>query len=287
MTVILYILLIFAWGSSWIAINWQISDVSPVVSIFYRFALAAIIMFPISYLSGKLQATTKKDHLYFLMQGCFLFSCNFICFYYASHYLVSGLIAVIFSLAIIFNIFNSYVFFGERPKTSAKIGALLGICGLILVFWQQLMATTIDEGLLLGVGLSFLGVYVFSLGNMISVRHGRVGVRPITSTNYAIFYGSLILLAICFINGEKFSFEYSYKYVGSWLFLAIIATIFGFTAYLSLVVKTGASRAAYILVITPIVALIFSSIFESYTWSIGAMTGVGFIIVGNIVGLKR
>lgn len=283
MTVFLYIAMIFTWGSSWLAIAWQISDVSPVVSVFYRFALAGVVMLPMMKFLGKIQKTARIDHFYFLLQACCLYSLNFICFYYASHYIVSGLIAIIFSLATLLNVFNSYLFYREKPSSAIKWGIIFGITGLALIFWQDIVAVDLNLDVLKGVGLTFVGVYFFSLGNMVSVRNGRKGIGTITSTSYGVAYGSVVLLAICLILGLEFSFDLSFKYISAWVFLSLIATIFGFTAYLSLVERLGAGRAAYVLVITPLVALGLSTIFEDYHWSNAAMIGVLLIVVGNVI----
>lgn len=288
MTIFLYIAMIFAWGSSWLAIAWQISDISPIVSVFYRFALAAIIMFPLMKVLGKIQKTQAIDHVFFALHGALLFSLNFICFYYASHYIVSGLIAIIFSLATIWNTLNGYIFYREKPKPIMIWGALFGISGLTLIFWRDIVNIDLGGNVLWGVGLSVLGVYFFSLGNMITVRNNKLSINSITSTSYGVIYGSVILFFICLILGLDFSFNFTNQYLGALVFLSIFATIFGFTAYLALVERLGASRAAYILVITPLVALVLSTIFENYQWSNMAMVGVGFIAVGNfIVQLKK
>lgn len=287
MTVFLYIAMIFTWGSSWLAIAWQISDISPVVSVFYRFALAAIIMFPMMKILGKIQKTAAMDHVFFALHGGLLFSLNFICFYYASHYIVSGLIAIIFSLATIWNALNGYLFFKEKPTPVMVWGILFGISGLMLIFWQDIANIELGSNVLLGVGLSTLGVYFFSLGNMITVRNNKKGINSITSTSYGVIYGSVILFVICLYLGLEFSLEIAdsnfAQYFGALVFLSLIATIFGFTAYLALVERLGASRAAYILVITPLVALGLSTIFEDYQWSATALVGVGFIVLGNFI----
>lgn len=283
MTSFLYIAMIFTWGGSWLAIAWQISDVSPIVSVFYRFALAAIIMFPLMKMLGKIQKANIRDHGFFALQGALLFSLNFICFYYASHYIVSGLIAIIFSLAIIWNSLNAYLFYKEKPAPVMKWGILFGLFGLTLIFWQDITSIELGGDVLFGVGLSVLGVYFFSLGNMITVRNKNNGINSITSTSYGVIYGSVILFIICLILDLEFSFDLSSQYVGSWIFLSLLATIFGFTAYLNLVERLGPSRAAYILVITPLVALSLSTIFEDYQWSNAAMVGVVFIAFGNFI----
>lgn len=288
MAIFLYIAMIFVWGSSWLAIAWQISDISPIVSVFYRFALAAIIMFPLMKILGEIQPATGKDHIFFAAQGALLFSLNFICFYYASHYIVSGLIAIIFSLATIWNALNGYIFYKEKPTVTMKWGIIFGIFGLGLIFWQDIMNVELDGDILFGVGLSVVGVYFFSLGNMITVRNKHNGINSITSTSYGVIYGSVILFIICLILGLDFSFTFTSQYLGGLLFLSLIATIFGFTAYLNLVERLGASRAAYILVITPLVALALSTLFEDYQWSLNAILGVLFIMLGNfIVNFKK
>ncbi len=41
----LYLITVLIWGSTWIAINYQLGDVAPEASVSYRFLLAAIILF--------------------------------------------------------------------------------------------------------------------------------------------------------------------------------------------------------------------------------------------------
>ena len=65
MSAILYVSMIFIWGFSWISIKWQHGDVPMEVSIFYRFAIAAIIMFVVGKLWGKLQTVKRQDHAFF------------------------------------------------------------------------------------------------------------------------------------------------------------------------------------------------------------------------------
>ncbi len=283
MTIFLYISLIFVWGASWIAIAWQAGDVSPVVSVFYRFASSAAIMFPIMKMLGKIERTNMIDHAYFVGHGACLFGLNFICFYYASQYLMSGLLAIIFSTATLWNVLNMYFWFKEKPLPQVKWGVLFGLLGLLMLFWNDVSNVNLDVDLLKGVGLTLLGVYIFSLGNMISVRNNRMKISAITSTSYALIYSSVILLGIILLIGAEFKFNFSPLYIGSWLFLVFAATIFGFTAYIELIKRIGVSHAPYILVITPLVALGLSTIFEDYQWTLQAIIGVMLIAVGNVV----
>ena len=49
----------------------------------------------------------------------------------------------------------------------------------------------------------------------------------------------------------------------------------------------GAGRAAYATALFPLVALVLSTVFEDYVWSIAAAAGVALILIGNIAMLAK
>lgn len=285
MNLFLYAGTILLWGTTWIAIHFQLGEVPVLVSAFYRFALAGALFLPTLMLFGRVQRTGWRDHGFFVLQGCCLFSFNFVCFYTASQYVVSGLISVVFSAATLFNALNSRLLWGERPESSVYPAAALGITGLVMLFWNSIADGGFDRDAALGLGLSLLGTYFFSLGNMVSVRNSRRGIRPWTSNAYAMIYGALALLACVVATGAEWQLDTGPVYLGSLVYLAIPGSILGFTAYLSLVGRIGANRAAYATVLFPIVALGFSAWFEGYRWTALSFSGLLLVLLGNLVAL--
>lgn len=286
MTLFLYITTVLIWGSTWIAIYWQVGDVDVVVSVFYRFAIAAVLFLPLLALLGRLEATTRRDHLFFVLQGWVLFCFNFICFYTATQYMVSGLVSVVFSMVTLFNAINNRLIWGVKPAATVKLGSIVGVVGLVLMLWRDIAANDWSLMTLAGLGLALLGTYCFSMGNMISVRHHKVGLTPMTSNAYAMGYGAATLLLIALLSGQTFSFDPSPYYWGSLLYLAIPGSIIGFTAYLMLVGRMGANKAAYVTVLFPVVALTLSSLFEGYEWGVLSVMGLGFVLLGNLLVLN-
>lgn len=171
MNALLYILVVVIWGTTWIAIYMQQGAVSVPVSIFWRFAVAAVVMLVTLLALGRLKRIAIKDHLFCVLQGACVFGFNFFCFYHAAAYISSGLESVIFSMAVLFNAFNNMLFFRKKPSPRVLPAAALGIAGIIALFWHDLVATQLAPSLLIGIGLSALGTFGFSLGNMISARH--------------------------------------------------------------------------------------------------------------------
>jgi drug/metabolite transporter (DMT)-like permease len=287
MTALLYISMIFIWGLSWISIKWQHGDVAMEVSIFYRFAIAAILMLVIGKYWNKLQPVKRSDQLFIALQGVCLFCCNFLAFYSATLYIPSGLVAVLMATAPIFNAFHSKLFFKTKTNINFWLGGLLGLTGVSCLFAGDIQQTSWSSQTLTGLLFALLGTWCFSMGNMLSMRNTKNNVQPFTATCYAMFYGCAALLFIILLRNISFTFSTTTQYIGSLLYLAIPASVLGFTCYLILVDRLGASNAAYILVITPIVALSASAIFEGYHWSLLSTLGLIMVMVGNLLTQRK
>lgn len=287
MTAFLYLTTVLIWGSTWLAIYFQLGSVEIMVSVFYRFALSALLLMPILIWMKKVQIGTKQDQLFFALQGLCLFSINFICFYHATDYIPSGLVSVIFSLATLYNAVNNRFFFGVTIQPFVIVASVFGVTGLVILFtgqiqWDQPLQTTLK-----GIGLAALGTYCFSLGNMISTRHSKQGISPLMSNAWAMSYGASFLFILVVLNGHTFTWDERPVYAWSLLYLAVFGTVIGFTTYLTLVARLGANRAAYATVVFPVIALTLSSFYEAYTWTFSSFVGITLIMLGNLVIMKQ
>ncbi|OAT19835.1 drug/metabolite transporter (DMT) superfamily permease [Buttiauxella noackiae ATCC 51607] len=287
MNALLYISVVVIWGTTWLAIYMQQGVVSVPVSIFWRFAVAAIVMLVVLLALGRLRRISLRDHLFCMLQGGCVFGFNFFCFYHAATYISSGLESVIFSMAVLFNAVNSMVFFRQRPHKNLLPAAVLGIAGVVALFWHDLVATQLAPSLLLGIGLSALGTYGFSLGNMISTRHQRRGLETLSTNTYAMFYGTIIMGVLALVRGDSFMPEFTLRYLGSLFYLAIFGSVIAFGAYFTLVGRIGASQAAYSTLLFPLVALSLSTIYEGYVWHSNAIIGLIMILLGNLVMFSK
>jgi drug/metabolite transporter (DMT)-like permease len=167
---------------------------------FWRFAVACAIMMIVLVALRRLRKLSLRDHLFCIIQGCCVFCFNFWCFYTAAAHINTGLESVIFSMAVLYNAINSFIFFGQRPPARFWTAAALGLIGIITLFWDDLLASGWSASLLTGIGLSALGTYGFSLGNMISMRHQRNGLETMTTNAWAMLYGTLVMGCIALIR---------------------------------------------------------------------------------------
>lgn len=284
MNVLLYALVVVIWGTTWIAITLQQqSEISTTVAVFWRFFISAIVLFAFVVMSRKLQKLATQDHLFCMLQACCIFGFNFVCFYYAVQYISSGLEAVIFSMAVIFNTINAKVFFAQQISSRFYPAALFGLFGIIALFWHDVMGTALNSNTLMGIGLCILGTYGFSLGNMISTRHQKHELDIFTTNAYAMLYGSMLMALISWFKHDNFFPSMSGSSVSALLYLAIFGSVIGFTAYFYLVGRIGAGKAAYSTLLFPLVALVISTIWEGYHWQMNAVIGVILILCGNAI----
>lgn len=287
MNLSLYLLTVLIWGTTWIALKLQLGEVAIAASIAYRFALAAAVLFALLLVSGRLQKVDGRGQLICLTQGVCLFCINFLCFYTASQWIPSGLVAVIFSTATLWNALNARLFFKQRIAANVLAGGALGLGGLALLFWPELAGHEASRETLMGIGLSLFGTLCFSAGNMLSSLQQKAGLRPLTTNAWGMFYGAIMLVLICLVSGTPFAFEWNTRYVGSLLYLAIPGSVIGFTAYLTLVGRMGPDRAAYCTVLFPVVALNISVFVEGYQWTPTALVGLVLVMLGNVLVFRK
>jgi drug/metabolite transporter (DMT)-like permease len=287
MNALLYFVVLLAWGSSWFAISFQLGDVAPQVSIVWRFLLASIILFIWCYFRDLKLSFPWRDHLSWLLLGFFLFCVNYICAYFGTFYLASGLICLIFSTLTLFTVFNGFVFFKKPIRLPILIGAVVGIAGLSVIFSNEISSAdwSLESGVVKGFLWMLLATFFASIGMLLSGQFQARKMPLVQSNAFSMLYGSLILVFYIAVSDVSFSFNTSYSYVISLVYLALIASVIGFGVYLKLVGNIGADKASYVNIFTPTIALLLSTLFENYEWSWVGLIGVLLIIIGNIIVL--
>ncbi|HEX8165620.1 MAG TPA: DMT family transporter [Beijerinckiaceae bacterium] len=283
----LYAVTVTVWGTSWIAMKGQLGTVAPEVSTFWRFLLAAPLMWLWAAAMGERLAWPLADHLRFAASGAFLFSSNLALFLYAAKYLPSGLLAVVFSLVSILNLLMGAVFLGQPVERRVAAGGLLGAAGVGLLYWPEFARAGFERGALIGLGLALSGTLSFCLGNLAAALTQRRGVPMLAATAWGMTYGVAVLAAIALLRGEPFAAEWTPRYLGSTLYLALFASVVAFASYLTLLRRIGAARAGYATVLFPVVALTVSTLVEGYRWTLPAALGAALALLGNVLVLRR
>lgn len=274
---------VLIWGTTWYAIEWQLGHVAKEWSLTYRYVIAAAALLAWCIYKKQPMRYTHRQHLYMFGTGLFLFSGNYVLVYWGTQYLTSGLVAVTFSLLTILNILNARLFLGASIQAKSVSAALLGVVGLILIFKPEIQAFNIADATALGLVICIAATLVASWGNTIVATKTASAIPLLPFNAWSMVYGAFCNLVFALGNGEAPSLDPRPEYYVALLYLSVAGTVVAFSLYLWLLSEIGVARASYMAVMTPLVALIISTLFEGYEWSVYAATGVAFVLMGNLL----
>lgn len=287
---LLYSLTTLIWGSTWLAVHWQLGVVSPYWSLTYRFALATLMMMLYCVVTQKPMRFPWPQQAALMVQGVLLFGLNYLLYYLGSQYFVSGLVAVISATIIVMNIINSRIFFKTPLQLPVVLGAVFGLVGLSIIFYgqfQQAVHQASSHHLWIGLSLCLLATLSASLGNMMFVYNQRFQIPVLQSNAYGLLYGTVLFLSIAVLSHVPITFDLHPRYWLTLLYLVLFGTIIAFATYLQLVKRMGAERASYALVLLPVISLILSHVFEDFHWSGETLIGLAIVVFGNVLVIKR
>lgn len=282
----LYVTAVLIWGSTWFAIEFQLGSVAPEVSVVYRYAISALLLFAWCRIRKLRLTFDARAHLWFALLGLCLFSLNYVLAYRAQIHITSALSAIVFSAMLWMNLLLARVFFGVRAGGRVLIGAVLGIAGIVIMFAPRVGAISFEDSVFRGSAFAFLGALVASFGNMASQRAQALSLPVVQSNAWGMFYGTLLTGLYALLAGHPFTFETSAGYLISLVYLSVFGSIIAFSAYLTLLGRIGAHKAGYAVVMFPVVALILSTLFEGLKIDAPIVIGTVLVLAGNVFVLK-
>jgi drug/metabolite transporter (DMT)-like permease len=283
----LYLATVLIWGSTWFAIKFQLGVVAAEVSLVYRFSLAAVILIVFCLLSKRNLRFSPSQHFFMGLQGLFLFSANYLVFYWATGLLTSGIVALLFSTVILMNIVNSALFLRKPINRRVVFGALIGIAGIAAVFWFEVVGIQNNANSWLGLWMCLFATFLASIGNILSARNQQQSLPVVQTNAWGMAYGALIMAIYAFFSGASFDYDPSISYSVSLVYLSVFGSILAFGSYLTLIGRIGADKTAYAAILFPVIALGISTLFEDYRWTAGTIIGFILVLLGNYLVLKK
>ncbi len=274
------------WGTTWIAITFQLGRAPPEASVALRFALASALLLAWCRWRGHPLRLPARVHVELFLLGITMFCVSYLAVYRAETHLVSGLVAVGYSASPLVNAAISRVALGTPVTRGVVGGGLLGVAGIALVFWPELRRVEADPGVVVGALLVAVAVIASGVGNVFATRAGRHGVNVWQKMALGMAWGAGGSALAALAGGEGIWFSPNPAYVASLLYLALFGSVLAFAAFLTLLGRVGHARAGYVGVMTPVVALVISGVWEGLAWGPATFAGVAVVVLGNLVVLR-
>jgi len=282
----LYAITVAIWGSTWLVITFQLRDSAPTTAVGWRFLSAGLILLVWCAVRRVSLKFTPRQYGLILIQGLANFAFNYWMVYLAEARIPSGLVAVIFTLLLVFNMVGARLLFGQTIGRRGAIGALCGMLGVALVFWPELSRFESGAQAWWGLGFCLAATAFSSVGNLLSVETQKRAIGVIPTITIGMGAGGLCMLLVALLSGESIAIPMTAKFLWSLVYLSLFGSVIAFAAYLTLIGRVGAGRASYNGVLIPIVALLLSTFFEGYRWQAASVAGVALSLLGNVLVMQ-
>lgn len=281
-----FVLVSAIWGSTWFIIKDQL-DAAPLTwSVTWRFLFAAIGMFAYALWRRESLRLPWQGQVVAATMGLAHFCLNFQFLYASERHVTSGVVAVGYALVFVPAAILSWIFLKGRPGGRFFAGSAIAIVGISLLLWQEVEAAPVQGDLVLGIALMAGGILCSAVFNTVQGTEAarRQPIVPLLA--WALGWGALLDILIALAVAGPPVFAPTWGYFGGVLYLSLVGSVLTFPLFGRLIREIGAERASYTAVAIPIVAMILSTLFEGYRWTVLSVAGAAIAVVGLAVALS-
>lgn len=282
-----FVIVTLIWGSTWLVIRDQLGAVPPAWSISYRFVIAGLTMLGYALLKRESLKLDRAGVGFAVALGISQFVLNYNFVYLAEIYVTSGLVAVVFALLIVPNALFGRIFLGHSVSGSFLLGSGVAIAGVVLLFIHEAQGGLAASGkVFLGIALTLLGVVSASAANVMQATERSLRYPMAPMLTWAMLIGAALNAVYAWATAGPPVIETRPGYIIGLLYLGVIASAIAFTLYFGIIRVIGPARAAYSSVLIPVIAMLLSTVFEGYRWSLLAAAGCGLAFAGLVIALR-
>src|SRR6266850_3722419 len=136
---LVWLVLCCIWGSTWLFIKLGLDDLPPFTFAGIRFVIASAILFAIIKARRLSLPRRGTDWMLLAVSGVLSFSLNYGLLFWGEQYISSGLAALLQATIPAFGLVIAHFYLpGERMTVARIAGVVLGVCGVGVVFSNQL-----------------------------------------------------------------------------------------------------------------------------------------------------
>jgi drug/metabolite transporter (DMT)-like permease len=281
---VLYGLVCLIWGSTWLAIKFGLEGVPPFLGAGLRFALAAAILWGLVLAAGLSPRLSPRGRRAAAIAGVLGFGICYSLVYWAETRVASGLVAVLCAVApLITALLTAFVARTETLTPRKGAGIVLGIVGVVVLFWPR-------EGVASADTLGLLAAFVSSVGaagNLVaqSLWSKKDDARVLNAWSMSL--GSALILALSFVFERGAVVAWSPANVGAIFYLAILGSVVAFLSYYKLIHSLPATKVSMITLIFPVVAILLGWVVLGERLNANAGFGIALIMGGVGLTLVR
>ncbi len=247
-----YVGVILIWSTTPLAIQWSGQEVGFLFGITSRMLLGVMAGLVVALVMGIRLPWHAAARRTYLAAGIGLFFAM-LSVYWASQYIPSGWISVLFGMAPIVTGIMASTWLDEQALTPTRIaGILLGVAGLAIML---LGAQSLGAAAPLGIAGMLFSVTAYS-ASAVAIKRIGADIPALATTIGGLAVSVPLLLAVYYLSGTPLPHAIPARTAASIIYLGIIGSVLGFALYYYVLRHVEATRVALITLVTPVIALL-------------------------------
>ncbi|PZO48322.1 MAG: EamA family transporter [Phormidesmis priestleyi] len=195
----------------------------------------------------------------------------------AAYRLPGGVAATAGSIQPLLVGFFAWSLLGQRPSWLAVVAAIAGFVGVgLLVLGPEAQLDAI------GIIAALAGAVAMGLGTVL-VKKWQPPVSLIVFTAWQLAIGGLMLLPVALITEGPFV-EITRTNLWGFIYLGLIGTALAYALWFRGIGKLTATAAAYLGLLSPVVATLIGYFFLQETLSIVQTVGIAIVLISVLIG---
>lgn len=236
------------WGVTFLMVQDAIASVPVYSFLFFRFAIATILMAIIAY--KHYDKLNKETVIYGVILGLFLFS-GFATQTFGLTYTKSSIIAFLTGLNVIIVPFIAYFIFKDHVRRMVFVSSIIAVGGLYMLTMSGKMTIGVGETLGLICALFFALQIVFT-----GIYSKKVDVYMLVLFQF-LTVTILSLLFSLSLDDVTFNINFDYTFLKAVIITSIFATVYAFLIQTYMQQFTTPTKTAIIFTMEPVSAAIY------------------------------
>jgi drug/metabolite transporter (DMT)-like permease len=282
--VLIFVLLAFIWGSTWLAIKIGLGSLPPFTGAGVRFLIAGLLLLGILRVRRIPIPADRARQPTWMLIGLLMFGLSYAAVYWGEQYISSGLASVLFATMPLFLVILSpWLLPEERLSVVRVVGVVVGFLGIVFLFSSDLSMT--HPRARLGGAVLLLSPLCAAVANVLMKRKSR-GMNPLAFLVFPMLYGALALLAVGLpLEGRRLALPDAVG-TGALLYLAIMGSIVAFSCYVWLLRHLEVSRTSLLAYMTPVTALLLGRLVLGERLGLRTVGGSALVLLGTFLATR-
>ena len=271
------------WGSTYLAIAVVVETMPPLLGIGTRFIAAAVILGVVLVVARgpSILRISRDEALGSALIGFLLLGCGIGLLTLAERYVASGVAALIIAV-VPFWIVLLRLTQRQRPHLWTWLGVIVGLVGVAVLLLPDSNAASGKSTGVWGLVI-MVGSACWAVGSFLVTRL-KLPENAFTLTTYEMLFGGLILCIGGVARGERITAEVlagtSAQSWIAWIYLVLIGSIVGYSAYVWLLGNAPLSLVATYAYVNPVVAVFLGWLVKGESITTNIAVGGAIVVAG-------